>query len=353
MLTAIEAQHGGFPSRLLDVSFNSLIALHFAVTPFYNEKEDVYDRQDGKVYVIEANNLYSPSSLEIEELYSNELLNNHSFKNEFPLFSYSYKMLDYHTKNSRIKAQQGGFIMFYGNEFRPLPKSVVNELTIPCLSKKRIRIELEKLFGISNAFVYPEMNNVANRFVNTLEKYSQTGLSDKGDLNNILESFYQNIDYCTKKIVYEYNKYKGHLNRLSVYKEENNIKGMTKYCKQNNILINFVDLKKDGSPKNKTKFYKIWEKEISRSLKNDTIIPEVIALERYLIEVTMDINLSKRYLVDENKNKPFDEKYFDAKVSKFFEMLLCNQYEILSLVLGNIDIELMDWTNIFKEYGDV
>ena len=30
---AIDAQHGEFPSRLLDVSYNCLVALYFAVTP--------------------------------------------------------------------------------------------------------------------------------------------------------------------------------------------------------------------------------------------------------------------------------------------------------------------------------
>ena len=48
---AINAQHGGFPSRLLDVSYNSLIALFFAITPFYNKKIDDTDKEDGFVYV--------------------------------------------------------------------------------------------------------------------------------------------------------------------------------------------------------------------------------------------------------------------------------------------------------------
>ena len=37
---AIDAQHGEFPSRLLDVSYNCLVALYFAVTPFYHRKPE-------------------------------------------------------------------------------------------------------------------------------------------------------------------------------------------------------------------------------------------------------------------------------------------------------------------------
>ena len=37
---AIDAQHGEFPSRLLDVSYNCLTALYFAVTPYYHQRED-------------------------------------------------------------------------------------------------------------------------------------------------------------------------------------------------------------------------------------------------------------------------------------------------------------------------
>lgn len=32
---AIDAQHGGFPSRLLDVTYNCIVALYFAITPYY------------------------------------------------------------------------------------------------------------------------------------------------------------------------------------------------------------------------------------------------------------------------------------------------------------------------------
>ena len=48
---AIDAQHGGFPSRLLDVTYNCLAALYFAVTPYYTKEENSGDSEDGMVYV--------------------------------------------------------------------------------------------------------------------------------------------------------------------------------------------------------------------------------------------------------------------------------------------------------------
>lgn len=44
---AIDAQHGGFPSRLLDVTFNSLTALFFATTPHYSQDLYSYDKKVG------------------------------------------------------------------------------------------------------------------------------------------------------------------------------------------------------------------------------------------------------------------------------------------------------------------
>ena len=38
---AIDAQHGEFPSRLLDVTYNCLTALYFAVTPYYQDRKSV------------------------------------------------------------------------------------------------------------------------------------------------------------------------------------------------------------------------------------------------------------------------------------------------------------------------
>ena len=58
---AISAQHDGFPSRLLDVTYNSLIALYFACTPYYRKKEDEYDDKDGKVFIFFLDKMFCPT----------------------------------------------------------------------------------------------------------------------------------------------------------------------------------------------------------------------------------------------------------------------------------------------------
>lgn len=58
---AIDAQHGGFPSRLLDVTYNCIVALYFAITPYYTESETSHDNEDGIVYIFFLEDIYCPT----------------------------------------------------------------------------------------------------------------------------------------------------------------------------------------------------------------------------------------------------------------------------------------------------
>lgn len=202
LLTAIEAQHGGFPSRLLDISYNSLIALHFAVTPFYTQKNDVFDDYDGYVFIIKIENMVSPSSEELEALYSKELLNKNSLKNNCILLAHQHRMVDFYSKNRRVEAQQGGFILFYGNEYRPLPEYLIQRIVIPAKYKKQIRSELERFFNLSNAFVYPESNNLVKDFLKLTDNYSKNeSYNFYNEIKEVFVSFEKNVNFFLEMII--------------------------------------------------------------------------------------------------------------------------------------------------------
>ncbi|AMO86779.1 FRG domain protein [Solibacillus isronensis B3W22] len=208
LLTAIEAQHGGFPSRLLDITYNCLIALHFAVTPFYNEDRKKYDDKNGVVILLEVENMYLPSSEQLETFYYKELLNPDSIYNKLPIFSNHFKMLDFYSKNDRIRAQQGGFILFCGNEFRSLPNYIMNNIIIAGDAKERIRKELLELFNISNAYVYPESNNLVEPFINSTSIYSQSSqINLKSELEEMFLKFKKQYLFLKNELVNKVDKF--------------------------------------------------------------------------------------------------------------------------------------------------
>ena len=92
---AINAQHDGFPSRFLDVSYNCLVALHFAVTPHYKKNIDYHDKEDGKVYVYLFNDFFCPTGDGIVQNYDAIIKNNVQWYTNNPLFKNNYKVVDH------------------------------------------------------------------------------------------------------------------------------------------------------------------------------------------------------------------------------------------------------------------
>ena len=149
---AIETQHYASISRMLDISFDVLVALYFACTH--------PDEHDGYVYVFAFPEHYSPHSKYIEEFYTNVLEGKHiAYSRNFKVFSHS-------VTNDRIKAQKGGFIFFPGKEFHPINDCYYERILISKNHKREILEDLEALFQITKATLFPEKDKVAEIITN-------------------------------------------------------------------------------------------------------------------------------------------------------------------------------------------
>ncbi|MCB5953953.1 FRG domain-containing protein [Enterococcus sp. CWB-B31] len=204
LVKAVDAQHGGFPSRLLDVTYNSLVALQFAVTPHFTDKkgEEKYNK-DGSVYLFSIDQMFCPSGENITEAYNMIVKREKdAWINKFELFNRNHKLIDHVRSNQRIIAQQGAFILFQGNNFVPFEKESIKKIIIASSAKRRIEIDLKKLFGIHTGSIYPEAGNLVNQIVektkniddhdfNELSELTLSLKTIKKDLQNQLDTIYK------------------------------------------------------------------------------------------------------------------------------------------------------------------
>lgn len=186
---AIEAQHGEFPSRLLDVSYNCLVALYFAVTPYYHYSEDRYDDEDGMVFLIFVNQVYSPSARNTNNIYNSIINRNREWFYE-PLFQKNHKFIDHAKLCNRIVAQQGAFILFQGDVAEDMPKGSYYGIRIAGGAKKRLRKELKTLFGIHTGSIYPEIENLAQE----MTEKSRWLVAEKFTLDTELRFLLKNLE---------------------------------------------------------------------------------------------------------------------------------------------------------------
>ncbi len=192
---AIDAQHGEFPSRLLDVSYNCLDALYFAVTPYYHNPADSLDSKDGMVYVFYIDEVFSPSAQNTNDNY-NAIINKDKdwFNGQF-VFEKNHKFIDHTKINNRIIAQQGAFILFQGDSPEEIPAYMMNGIVIDRAAKAQIRKDLSLMFGINTGTIYPEIMNVADDLVNKSKILITDDFSWENEISYVFKNLKNELSY--------------------------------------------------------------------------------------------------------------------------------------------------------------
>lgn len=270
---AINAQHDGFPSRLLDVTYNSLIGLQFAVTPYYKCAEDSDDDKDGYVYIFHFSESYCATGIGISDNYDEILNQKETWYNGHFLFSRNFKFIDHMRINERIKAQNGAFILFQGNEPHQIPNYYFDIIKIPRNAKKTLRMELKTLFDIDNSTIYPEAYNLVEKISNKSLRVKELPFN----LENELEITYRNLDIAIDEKLIEFSSEKNIQESLRIirsierdfllfkksyelFKKETKEKGNKNFINKINDLIDstfeYIELHKNGNFKcsDKNKF---------------------------------------------------------------------------------------------------
>ena len=197
---AIDAQHGEFPSRLLDVSYNCLTALYFAVTPYYHKDVSEYDEDDGMVYVFFIDEIFSPSAQNTNDNYNAIIDKECPWFNNHAIFQKNHKFIDHTKINNRIIAQQGAFILFQGNDDEKIPSYMMGGIVIPKESKPMLRKELSVMFGINTGSVYPEIVNVAEDLVNKSKSLVTEPFGWKNEIKYVLNNLGKELSYYTEQL---------------------------------------------------------------------------------------------------------------------------------------------------------
>lgn len=202
---AIDAQHGEFPSRLLDVTYNCLTALYFAVTPYYHNDETLYDDVDGMVYVFYVDEIFSPSAKNTNDNYNAIIDKECNWLNNHAIFQKNHKFIDHTKLNNRIIAQQGAFILFQGNDDEKIPSYMLSGILIPGSAKPTIRKELSLMFGINTGSVYPEIVNVAEDLVNKSKSLVTEPFCWKNEIKYVLNNLQKELSYYTDRLLLHKN----------------------------------------------------------------------------------------------------------------------------------------------------
>lgn len=192
----IEAQHYGLGSRLIDISFNSLVSLFFvAMNPLKLE-------EDGIIYVFGFPEYFSPNDSNIAKLYDKMI------SGESPIIEKNFKVLTHCRVNERIKIQNGGFIMFFGDKRYEIPKIYYEPVSINHDDYDRIKTSLKELFGIDLYSIYPEEENI------------KEVLKSRSNSIQFSIDFESQVKEYLKRVKFEFDCLDNNINRLRKMKEE-------------------------------------------------------------------------------------------------------------------------------------
>ena len=183
----IEAQHYVEISRALDITFSVISALFFACSSERNKEKD------GRIFVFGFPEYVSPHSKFIDDYYEKGTGS----------YIHNFKVVSHAQENERIINQKGGFIFFQGTSFVPLNPVYYKEVVIEACDKEKIMRELDILFGVNEATIYPDRDKVAKKIVKP--KFEEISLiEDELSIENEIRNAFSRIKY--EAVIERYEK---------------------------------------------------------------------------------------------------------------------------------------------------